>query len=231
MHSSPYLFPEQISALRLPEGKQCGLHEIFPDYHPQDRVAVVSHVWEDAFEGAAAALTALTALFYEAQRSSGKPFFNYPAHYLLIHQDLQNVRTRSGHEALTEGLARPWALLDVWPDTQWIAMPDDAHALLNSLFTLHIHRVFLPARFAQTGQGPLLPDYARKMMGSRLKSVCLYHADHPDFRLETTAYAGELVAKAAKALNPSLPAPLRADYRRMESGAFLDRCAGCFNGV
>ena len=69
---------------------------LFPDYHPQDRVGIVSPRLEDGIQYAAAALLSITTAFYDALRSRDSDFFNYPQHFAIFDGDDQGVMTGHG---------------------------------------------------------------------------------------------------------------------------------------
>ena len=96
MHSSSLLFASEFQVFQPGIFGRIPLAEAFADYHPQDRTVIVSSVWEDAFEQNAVAVTALTALFYDALRALARPFYTYPSHYLLVCKGADGIRTRSG---------------------------------------------------------------------------------------------------------------------------------------
>lgn len=170
------------------------LTAVCPDYHPQDRVGVVSLYLEDGIRHAGAALLALVTAFYDALRARGGEFYDYPQHFALLAVEEGQVRTREGpwpFDATT--VARPWGHLDVWPESNWIASGGSAAAMLRKLCDLHLQRVFWPAGLRHSGNEPPLPDSLRRMLLTRLKTAYFYGAADADAEIRVTPAAEQLL--------------------------------------
>ena len=205
------------------------LADVFADYHPQDRVAVVSPVWEEAFVENAVALTALTALFYDAQRKSGRPFFDYPSHYLLLCRHAESIQTRRGLQALSvEEAGRPWGQVDLWPETQWLGVAPDAASLLRAIFALHTHRLFWPEHYPVVAPEQPLPAYMRRILASRLKAVYLYNSTMANWEIGASPGAQELLAPTPGLFAADFPPPVRNAHRVVDSETFLTMVDACF---
>ncbi|MBL9215690.1 MAG: hypothetical protein JNG83_09465 [Opitutaceae bacterium] len=233
MHSSPVLFaPEFRASRRRPGGDESApldLAEVFPDYHAQDRVAIVAPTWEDSFLANAAGVCALTALFYDAQRATRRPFYTYPSHYLLLCHGAEGLPTRQGVRPLSpEKAGYPWGSLDVWPETQWLAVPRDTSALLRTIFAQHIHRLLWPESLPIEFSGPPLPGYMRLIIGSRLKSVHYYDAAEPDLRIEASARAHAILDHAPRLFAGDFAPPRESRYRTVAPADFMARVAAGF---
>ena len=229
MHSSSLLFASEFQAFQLGITGTIALADAFSGYHPQDRTVIVSLVWEDAFLQNAVAVTALTALFYDAQRALGPPFYTYPSHYLLACKGADGIRTRGGAIPLSvQEAGRPWGHLDLWPDTQWIEASSDAISLLQTIFALHAHRVFWPEDMAVGFVGKRLPGYVRRILASRLKAVYFYNPAAPNLEIAASAGARKLLERTPQLFPGGFPPPDRGRYRVVEGEAFLSRFDDCF---
>ena len=233
MHSSPLLFASEFQATRhdpaRPTAEPVALADAFADYHSQDRVVIIANRWEDTFVQNAAGITALTAMFYDAQRATGKPFYTYPSHFLLICEGPDGIKTRTGVRPLAIGAAgRPWGHLDVWPETQWIGVAPDTGSLLKAVFALHAHRLFWPEDLFIAASGAPLPSYMRLILGSRLKAVYLYNTASPNLRIGASARAREMLEITPKLFASDFAPPTESKYRSIDSEAFLTLVDGCF---
>lgn len=205
---------------------------LFPDFHPLDRVGVVSPHLEDGVLFAGASLLALTTAFYDSLRTRGGAFFDYPRHFALIGGDGDRVRTRTGTAPCTEPLLRAtWGNLDVWPATNWFVVPPTASAMLGRIHALQIDRLFWPEALAADAGGPRLPALARRLLRSRLKSVHLYGAEAPDAWVCASPRAFAVLARSRAALPGDVPPPAPDDadaLRGIGVNAFLATMGPCF---
>ena len=183
--------------------------DAFSGYHPQDRTVIVSLVWEDAFLQNAVAVTALTALFYDAQRALGPPFYTYPSHYLLACKGADGIRTRGGAIPLSvQEAGRPWGHLDLWPDTQWI----------------EASRVLAEHLIEGGGQQPEQRiRYLSELVLShdpspRMESVLQHSLKQMEEHYTADPHAArELIAVGEKPRNPAIPAPELAAWTMVVS--------------
>ena len=233
MHSSPFLFGKEFKATRLASVNggfgATSVADAFADYHSQDRVAIITPDWEAGFAQNAVAVTALTALFYDAQRSLGRAFYTYPSHYLLVCRDADGIRTSGASKPPSlQAAGRPWSHLDVWPETQWSEVPSDTSSLLRTIFALHAHRVFWPEDLPLSAKGERLPAYIRLILASRLKAVYFYNSAAPNLEITASAGARELLEATPKFFSPGFVPPDRGQYRIVDPKSFLDTVADCF---
>lgn len=149
-----------------------------PDYHPQDRVGVVSPALEQGVLHTSHALLALTTAFYDYLRACGGDFFDYPQHFAFVGAEDGKVHAGNGVLPLdTPHLWDAWSWLDVWPDAKWVTAQPTASALLQRIFDYQINRLFWPRGLKPGAQEAQLPDYLWKMLRTSLKSVYLYGGD------------------------------------------------------
>ncbi len=198
-------------------------------YHEQDRVGVVSPRLEDGILHTAYALLALTTAFYDAQRARASDFFIYPQHFAIIGADHNGVETGIGRLDLTldeAGMGGAWSWLDVWPASNWLTAPGTPADMIQKVFDFQINRLFWPHNFkARRGNieqrvrnsarkpgdyairprgrpqdQPLLPDYARKLLKARLKSVHYYNTPAPTVEISAAQAAADIVQESIERL-------------------------------
>ena len=238
------------------------------DYHEQDRVGVVSPHLEDGILHTGYALLALTTAFYDVQRAGGGDFFIYPQHFAIIGQgpptasparaetgraDQVGIATGAGCLDLTldeAGIGGAWAWLDVWPKSNWLTAPAAPTAMLKKVFDFHINRLFWPQDFTpnrpqarETESGETaersLPDYARRMLRTRLKSVYYYNTSAPTVEICAAPPAVEIVQTSIERLPPPVQQTLAQDaqparplghesYRQVDVDDFLADMEACF---
>jgi hypothetical protein len=205
---------------------------LFPDYHELDRVGVVSPNLEDGVLFTGASLLALTTAFYDVQRAKGGEFFNYPQHFALIGGAGDRVWTRQGLVPRTEPLlGYTYGNLDVWPDTNWIVAPPTAAGMLQQVFALQINRLFWPESLVSDGSGPPLPDYARSLLRSRLKSVVLYGTTSPTTGIRALPRAMDVLTKSRNKLPGNVPPCTLHDLdalHQIPTDEFLAMMTACF---
>lgn len=86
MHTSTRLVSTDFHFLQhAPSGEQpVAVAAFCPDYHPQDRVGVVSPSLEQGVLHTSYALLALTTVFYDHMRAQKSEFFDYPQHFAFV---------------------------------------------------------------------------------------------------------------------------------------------------
>ena len=238
------------------------------DYHEQDRVGVVSPHLEDGILHTGYALLALTTAFYDVQRAGGGDFFIYPQHFAIIGQgpptasptrtetgraDQVGIATGAGCLDLTldeAGIGGAWAWLDVWPASNWLTAPPTPTAMLKRVFDFHINRLFWPQDFTpkrpqarETESGETaersLPDYARRILRTRLKSVYYYNTSAPTVEICADRPAVEIVQASLARLPAAVQRTLAQDahparpqghepYRQVGVDDFLEDMEACF---
>lgn len=238
MHTSAVLTAEDFTcALRLGEQEEwtpTPLSTLFPEYHPLDRIGVVSPRLEEGIAFVGVTVLALTTAFYDLQRQHAMSFFDYPHHFALLGDE----NTALSHSAgLTDDLATrleaTWGNLDVWPDTNWQFAPPTATAMLRLAFSLQINRLFWPERLEPAGNGGRLPAYARQLLCTRLKSVHLYGSEKANVGIQGSTLVGSLLENSLSCLpvpSPDQFSQGRNLLRRITPEEFLDRMAECFAG-
>lgn len=143
-----------------------------PNYHELDRIGVVSPALEDGILHTGSALLAFTTAFYDAHRARTTDFFDYPQHFAFVCANDEGLSSRFGLLSnQLPGLWDAWSWLDVWPQNKWIPSPTTATGMLQQVFDYQINRLFWPRHLRpEAGEAPL-PEYAYKMLRTRLKSV------------------------------------------------------------
>ncbi|MDE3001402.1 MAG: hypothetical protein OXU79_20180 [Gemmatimonadota bacterium] len=218
-----------------------------PDYHESDRTGVVSPFLEDGILHASHAILALTTAFYDAWRARTDDFFIYPQHFAILDISAGGVNSGSGRLRLDrDRLGWPWGNLDVWPDSQWISSDGSVYGALKNAFDLHINRLFWPESFVPGDGEDRLPEYALKIMRTRLKAVFYYRTDEPNIEIRSNSNVKKVADQSVWRLSQleGLSAenlPMTDDeaasetghssverYRKVEPDQFLDDVGVCF---
>ena len=218
MHTSQALRSSHFQYRRIGDGgrTQVGFSSFCADYHEQDRVGVVSPRLEDGILHTGYALLALTTAFYDAQRARGRDFFIYPQHFAIIGADQSGVATGVGRLDLTldeAGIGGAWGWLDVWPASNWLTAPSTPVAFLTKVFEYQINRLFWPQDFVakEAPRAGLLPDYARRILKTRLKSVYYYKSPAPTVEINAAQPAAEIVQTSIGRLPTAVQRALRQE--------------------
>lgn len=242
MHTSTELQADHFQYALLQSGTETALtfDGMFPDYHRQDRVAVVGATMEGTVRAARGTLLALTTGFYDALRARGGAFFDYPQHFCILAGDERGIRTQSGFMPMDLAtIGKPWTMLDVWPESKWHTAPPTAAGLMRSVFAMQIDRLFWPESLKSrlpTGEGARLPDYIRKTLGTHLKQVWYYDTTWPTHRVTWGNAAQAMIDQSEgpllKLLNEPPPARQRDDrterFRLVPVDSFLSEHAAVF---
>ncbi len=242
MHTSERIAQSDFVYRRLSgsESDILSFADAYPDYHPQDRVGLISPRLEDGIFGAAAAVLGLATGFYDCLRSKAKPFFNYPQHLVFIGGQGSSIHTRNGDFNLTvEEWGGPWGWLDVWPETNWHLCPSTPVSMLDAVYRHQVNRVFWPASFLPDEVDRPLKDYARRLLSSRLKSVWYYDSPEADVEVQASESAADIIKESLERLprpgvddlHTGKPASRQCIYNRfkiVEPQAFLQDMAVCF---
>ena len=205
---------------------------------------------------------------YHDQDRGGSDFFIYPQHFAFIGEDSSRISaapaengradrvgiaTRAGRLDLTldeAGIGGAWAWLDVWPKSNWFTAPAAPAAMLQKVFDLHINRLFWPHNFTpehrqeqETENGEdahsALPDYARRILQTRLKSVYYYNTSAPTVEIYAAQPAVDIVQVSMEhlpeAVRQTLPRdahlarpPGQESYRQVGVDDFLADMEACF---
>ena len=268
MHTSQALRSSHFEYRSPGSGGRVAFSAFCAGYHEQDRVGVVSPHLEDGVLHTAYALLALTTAFYDVQRAGGSDFFIYPQHLAIIGQgpptasptrtetgraDQVGIATGAGCLDLTldeAGIGGAWAWLDVWPKSNWFTAPATPTAMLKKVFDLHINRLFWPQDFTpnrpaerETESGERtqssLPDYARRILRTRLKSVYYYNTSAPTVEICADRPAVDIVQASIERLPAAVQRTLDHDanpdrplghesYRQVDVEDFLEDMEACF---
>ena len=268
MHTSQTLRSSHFEYRRTGAGGPVPFSSFCAGYHEQDRVGVVSPRLEDGILHTGYALLALTTAFYDVQRAGGGDFFIYPQHIAIIGQgpptasqttaengraDTVGIATGAGCLDLTldeAGIGGAWAWLDVWPKSNWFTAPSTPTAMLKKVFDLHINRLFWPQDFTperrqeqatESGESAhrSLPDYARRILRTRLKSVYYYNSSAPTVEICAARPAVDIVQASIERLPSAVqrtldPAPHperplgHESYRQVDVDDFLKDMEACF---
>ncbi len=265
MHTSQQLRSSHFEYRRPGAGGRVAFSAFCAEYHDQDRVGVVSPRLEDGILHTAYALLAITTSFYDAQRASGSDFFIYPQHLAVIGEgplnasgtdrepglaDQIGIATAAGSLNLSldeAGIGGAWAWLDVWPASNWHTAPAAPTAMLKKVFDLHVNRLFWPQDFTHQrrqeqdteNEDHPLPDYARRILSTRLKSVYYYNSPAPTVEICAAQPAVNVVQTSLERLpepvkktlaqesSPPRP-PARESYRQVTVDDFLKDMEACF---
>ncbi len=218
MHTSKVLQSSDFHYVRrAPHGSSDrGKESLYPDYQTSDRVGVVSPRVEDGLVNAGYALLALTTTFYDRLRASTTDFFDYPQHFAFLGATAEGILTHGRPMAADElALEATWGNLDVWPDSQWLVAPVTATAMIKKVFDVQINRLFWPQNLVPQPGEERLPGYLRKMLGTRLKSVCYYNTVEPDLEIHVTQVVEDMV-RASLAQLPCPAGLLTAEIAQRE---------------
>tara|TARA_Y100000588_G_C14147646_1_gene879109 strand:- start:303 stop:1049 length:747 start_codon:yes stop_codon:yes gene_type:complete len=248
MHTSTVISSPDFQFWKIDseDGSQVKFEAFCPNYHEQDRTAVVSPILEDGVLNTGYALLAMTAVFFDIQRSRSTDFFIYPQHFALLDMDDHGVVTHHGRLPLDqETTGGPWANLDVWPESKWYGAPGTASGMLQKVLDLQINRIFWPENLGPGEDENLLPDYGFKMLRSVLKSVYYYNADSPDIEVRANQAAQDVFGESVKRLDsldtidaPSPPITTQSTeigrtntFKNVCPDEFLSRMKPCFDNT
>jgi hypothetical protein len=236
MHTSTRLAASDFCFVQRTRNGQRSLSfaDFCPGYHELDRVGVVSLCLEDGVLHTGRALLALTTAFYDSHRARGGDFFDYPQHFAFVGADESGLRTGDGASLPdAPNVWDAWSWLDVWPAHKWVATSPTATAMLARVFDYQINRLFWPHALRPAAGEEPLPDYAQKMLRTRLKAVYWYgpsilpEDDGPVVEVRLSPPAETLRQESVGRLPPpARPADLEAPaaterFRLLDSDQFL----------
>lgn len=215
--------------------------DLFPDYHPQDRIGIISPYLEDGILNIPGILLGLTTAFYDYLRTGSNDFFNYPQHFAFIGGQNQEVNTGLGPMFLEKDqIGAAWGWLDVWPETNWIIHPAKSKGMLDQLYRYQINRVFWPATLKPETVQSKLPPLVNRFLRNRLKSVWYYNTDEVNVEVILSETASHIVQESIDRLPQSLlhektgsyrkqPALVKNQFQVITPDDFLDAMCPCFN--
>ncbi|MGQ4809239.1 hypothetical protein NKDENANG_02654 [Candidatus Entotheonellaceae bacterium PAL068K] len=218
-----------------------------PHYHEQDRIGVVAPRLDTGVRHTGYALLALTTSFYDVLRQRTSDFFDYPHHFAFLDVDQAGVSmpgTRAQRDL--EELGGPWSALDVWPDSNWILASGTVAGMLKKVFDWQINRLLWPEGFMPSPGAAAFPDYMRKILRTRLKTVYYYNTAQPTIEIRVTPAVAALLQRSLARLpqvpgatrmatgSPDTPRPQDANvssvrrYRQVRVPDFLTAMQPCF---
>ena len=241
MHTSTLLSAKDFQHWQPKAGQRLKVDfaTLCPDYHERDRLAVVCPHLEDGVLHTGFALLSLTTAFYDVLRGRGSEFFDYPSHFAFIATTPEGVTTYKGPRRMEENaLGGAWSNLDVWPETQWITVPESATEMLYKVFSFQINRLFWPENFTPAAGEAQLPPNVRRLLKARLKAVYYYAPTVPNVEIHASQQVEDLVRTSIEKLpgaetlsRPSPPGgelPYVETHRRVEVDEFLETVADAF---
>ncbi|MCY3771078.1 MAG: hypothetical protein OXG98_03525 [Gemmatimonadetes bacterium] len=240
MHTSDRITQSDFAYRSLPESDVLSFSGVYPDYHPQDRVGLVSPLLEDGVIGLAAAVLGLATGFYDCLRSKGSAFFDYPLHHAFIGGQGARVRTRNGDLDLSIGeLGSAWGWLDVWPETNWHLCPATPENMLEAVFRHQVNRVYWPASFMPGEVDRPLSHYAYKLLSGRLKSVWYYACEDGNLEVRASGSAADVIRESLgrlprggtetyHAAEATSRPWIKNRFKLVEPQAFLEDMSACF---
>ncbi|MCY4543952.1 MAG: hypothetical protein OXD39_01840 [Gemmatimonadetes bacterium] len=242
MHTSDRITQSDFEYLRLQDTGpvDTSFSDVYPDYHPQDRVGFVCPRLEDGVLGLCAAVLGLATGFYDRLRSKGNVFFDYPLHHAFIGGREARVRTRSGDLDLSIGeMGSAWGWLDVWPETNWHLCPATPECMIEALFRHQVNRVCWPASFMPGSVENPLSHYAYKLLSGRLKSVWYYDCVDGNLEVRASGSAADVIRESLDRLPQGVTVRNHAleiscgpwignHFKTVKPQAFLEDMAVCF---
>ncbi|MDE2847390.1 MAG: hypothetical protein OXO51_11835 [Gemmatimonadota bacterium] len=247
MHTSERITQSDFVYRRRQDSKSevLSFSEAYPDYHPQDRVGLVSPRLEDGVFGLAGAVLGLATGFYDCLRLQGSEFFNYPQHHVFIGGRDGRVHTRSGDRDLSiPEMGSAWGWLDVWPETNWHLCPATPAGMLEAAFRLQVNRLFWPASFMPASFMPEevaspLSHYAYRLLRGRLKSVWYYDCEDGNLEVRASGSAADIIRESLERLprggaetnhepNATSRPWFENRFKPVEPEAFLEDMSVCF---
>ena len=158
-----------------------------PNYHSRDRIAIVNPFCNEGLLGGSRTIFAFTAAFYESLRSKQKSFFNYPQHFTLF---------IGGENPIPEKDCKPWTMLDVWPDSQWLHCENNVNSIMQTLFKLQVNRIIWPSEWKPTDSLKKLSDSLQKILLNRIDNVFYYNSKTSETRISISGKSHELWQEA-----------------------------------
>ena len=243
MHTSARITQSDFVYRRRQDSKSevLSFSEAYPDYHPLDRVGLVSPRLEDGVFGLAAAVLGLATGFYDCLRSKGDEFFNYPQHHAFIGGRESRVHTRNGDKDLSiPEMGSAWGWLDVWPETNWHLCPATPEDMLEAVFRHQVNRVFWPASFMPGEVDNPLSHYAYKLLSGRLKSVWYYDCEDGNLEVLASGSAADVIRESLERLprggaetyheaEATSRSWIENRFKLVEPQAFLEDMSACFS--
>ena len=162
-------------------GETVGLHEIFPGFTIDDRIAILAWRPGGVLEAAPLLMAAIGG-FYEELLAVGNDFYDYPD-YFAIHAGGQH-----GYHG--------W--LDIWPERREVVVPNDPDAVLGAISDLGITRLIV--QDSPRGSG-LLARESVAQVARRLRTI-LRAGGEPNtdsFTVAPSKAATKLIESAAEA--------------------------------
>jgi len=196
MHTSTVLGSGDFQYWQIASNAQKTLDEFtacWPHYHHQDRIGVVAPCLATGICYTGYALLALTTAFYDVLRQRHTPFYDYPQHFAFLDVNDDGVYTAGRRVRLDlAALGSPWGALDVWPESNWIFASGKVDGMLKKVFDWQINHLFWPENFMPGPSAAAFPDYVRKLLAARLKTVYYYNTVCPTLELRVSIPVEEM---------------------------------------
>jgi hypothetical protein len=129
----------------------------------------------------------LTTAFYDVLRQQSPTFYDYPHHFAFLDVNDDGVSTAGRRVQLDlAAVGSPWGALDVWPESNWIVASGTVDGMLKKVFDWQINHLFWPEAFMPGPRAAALPDYVRKLLAARLKTVYYYNTACPTLELRVS---------------------------------------------
>ena len=187
MHTSNDISLKDFSIRDTQTNVEIDFNKFCPDYYSRDRIAVINLDHNEGLLGASRILFTFTAAFYESLRSINKPFFNYPQHFTLF---------IGGENPIPEKDCKPWTMLDVWPDSQWLHCENNVNSIMQTLFKLQVNRIIWPSEWKPTDSLKKLSDSLQKILMNRIDNVFYYNSKTSETRISISGKSHELWQEA-----------------------------------
>jgi hypothetical protein len=217
----------------------------WPHYHHQDRIGVVAPCLATGICQTGYALLALTTAFYDVLRQRSPTFYDYPHHFAFLDVNDDGVSTAGRRVQLDlAAVGSPWGALDVWPESNWIVASGTVDGMLKKVFDWQINHLFWPEAFMPGPRAAAFPDYVRKLLAARLKTVYYYNTTCPTLELRVSPpveamrqrsigrlpQVPDTIAVASWEATPSPDPrfPYRGRYRQVRVQDFLTAMQPCF---
>jgi hypothetical protein len=211
MHTSTVLCSSDFQYWQIASNDQKTMSDFaacWPRYHHQDRIGVVAPCLDAGIYHTGYALLALATAFYDVLRQQSSAFFDYPHHFAFLDANDDGVYTTGRRVPLDlAALGSPWGALDVWPESNWIVAAGTVDSMLNKVFAWQINHLFWPEDFMPGPGEAAFPDYVRKLLATRLKTVTYYNTACPTLELRVSPPVEEMRQRSIGRL-PQAPDPI-----------------------
>ena len=183
MHTSKQISLNDFLIVDEKKGVEIDFDSFCPDYYSRDRIAIVNPFCNQGLLGGSRTIFAFTAAFYESLRSKQEPFFNYPQHFTLF---------IGGENPIPAEDCKPWTMLDVWPDSQWLHCANNVNSIIQTLFKLQVNRIIWPSEWKPMNSLTKLSDSLQKILLNRIDNVFFYNSKTSETRISISGKSYDL---------------------------------------